>query len=89
MAEVEDELGMGSDGDGDFAREILGSIEGDKAIDTDIVIPRSGCKADAVQGDCLAGKPIDAIGQEVEGDCEVAAHGSEAFAACKAGDDVG
>jgi hypothetical protein len=45
MAEVEDELGMGSDGDGDFAREILGSIEGDKAIDTDIVIPSSGCKA--------------------------------------------
>jgi len=29
----------------------------------------------AMQGDCLAGKPIDAIGQEVEGDCEVAAHG--------------
>jgi hypothetical protein len=89
MAEVEDELGMGSDGDGDFAREILGSIEGDKAIDTDIVIPRSGCKADAVQGDCLAGKPIDAIGQEVKGDCEVAAHGSEAFAAYKAGNDIG
>jgi len=42
-----------------------------------------------MQGDCLAGKPIDAIGQEVEGDCEVAAHGSEAFAAYKAGDDVG
>ncbi len=58
MAEVEDELGMGSDGDGDFAREILGSIEGDKAIDTDIVIPRSGCKALGMQGDCLAGKRL-------------------------------
>jgi hypothetical protein len=42
-----------------------------------------------MQGDCLAGKPIDAIGEEVEGDCEVAAHGPQAFAAYKAGDDVG
>ena len=83
MAEVEDELGMGSDGDGDFAREILRGIEGDKAIDTDIVIPSSCCKALGMEGDRLPAKPIDAIGQKLVGDAKVAAHGPETFAAHK------
>jgi hypothetical protein len=89
MAEVEDELGVCGEGDGDFAREILRGIKGDKAVDTDIVITDSASEAGGVECEGLASEPFDAVGKETEGDREVAAHSSEAFAGREAREDIG
>jgi len=84
MAEVDDELGMGGDGDGDVGGEELGGFEGDKAVDTDIVGETGVGEDVAVEGDGLAGESFEAVGDEAEGEAACAADGSEAFSADEA-----
>lgn len=61
VGNLEDHLGAGGYGDGDFTRKVLGSIEGDKAIDADVfVVFGEGAEA-CVKGERLAGKPIQAV----------------------------
>lgn len=79
MAEVDDELGMGGEGDGDVGGEELGGFEGDKAVDTDVVGEVGVGEDVAVEGDGLAGESFEAVGDEAEGEAAGAADGSEAF----------
>jgi hypothetical protein len=61
MAEVEDELGVSGDGDWDFGGEELGGIEGDKAIDTDIIGGFAQGEDEGMECECLASEAVDAV----------------------------
>jgi hypothetical protein len=79
MAEIDDELRMGGEGDGDIGGEELGAFEGDKAVDADIV-GETGVGEDAtMETDGLTGESFEPVGDETEGKGEGTADGAQAL----------
>jgi len=84
MAEIDDELRMGGEGDGDVGGEELGAFEGDKAVDADIVGETSVGEDATMETDGLTGESFEPVGDETEGKGEGTADGAQAFSIEKA-----
>lgn len=61
MGEFEDETGIRRDAEGEFIGEVLGDIEGNKAIDTDGFVRRGEGAKSGMEGQCLTSETVEPV----------------------------
>jgi hypothetical protein len=78
MSEGQDVARAGGNRDADVVGEVLGAIEADETVDTDVFRTASHVPKRRLKGECLAGEPIRAIKDGTAGAPEEASEGTNA-----------
>ena len=61
MGELKDEARIGRDAEGEFIGEVLGDIEGDKAINADRLMRRGEGAKRGMERQCLTSETVEAV----------------------------